>query len=147
VSELDPQKELELLEAKREARRKQRELDQKGPGLEQALLDAKALDAAESEHGSSYVLGEDEGDKHQLAVIKTARGSVIVKRPAGAAHKKWVGSKHSHEDNFAYVRGALVHPPVERLSEIIDERPAVLDRVVKAVAELAGVRFAEILGK
>lgn len=140
--------ELEKIEAKRAERAKQREAEIRMPGIVRSLEDAKALDAAEAEHGSSYVSGGDEdGDKHQLAVVETSRGLIIVKRPSGPAHKKWRISKHTHEDNFAYVRGVLVHPPLETFSAIVDERPGALDRVVKAVAELAGVRFAELMGK
>lgn len=147
AEEAELEEKLEAIEQERLRRAEEAKAAARVADLKRRVREAEALNKAEAEYGSSYVYGRDEGDKHHLAVVETAAGIIILKRPFPPVHKRFMESKKTDEDEFAYVKSSLVYPAVHELSAIIEERPFVLDRCVKAVCELAGIRFSEVLGK
>lgn len=96
------------------------------------LARAQAIDAAEEEHGP---VGRG------CAVIEVVADGpiVIVKKPANATFRKYRDSKDTAEaSSKAFVKPCVVHPSAEEWPALLEEYPAVLSRVVKACARLAG---------
>lgn len=131
------QEQLEEIAARRKARR-----EAAGAGDDEAreLERAQAIDAAEEKYET--VVGKG------LAVIEVVANGpiVIVKKPANATYRKFQDSNESGEvSGKALVKPCVVYPESDVYAKILDEYPAVLIRLVKACARMAG--FAEDTGK
>lgn len=107
--------------------------------LERDAADAEALADATEKHGA---VGS------HIAVVPTILGCIIVKRPNGAAFRKFQDSAKA--DSVAFdklVRPCIVFPSADRVDRIFDEQPATLGRCADAVVQLAGARREELAGK
>lgn len=109
---------------------------------ERDAADAQALQEAECKHGRADVKAA------KIATVATDLGLVIVKRAHPATFKKFQDDGVFNTKAAAeLVRGCLIHPELGRFESMCDDQPAILSRVVDAVATLAGMRKAEIAGK
>lgn len=147
---------LEELNAKRAAKLEQSAAARAKANLPVAIADAEALAAAEEEHGESYRLGDEYEPHHKLVVVDTPLGDLIFKRPATVVHKKYLAASAAgkngvptHEQKFEYAFACLADQVRDkaRFTAAIDGWPGCLDRFVHGCAELAGVKFKELLGK
>jgi hypothetical protein len=126
----------------RERLRKAREKVAANEGAEAVAASARvlreevALEEAKAEHGG------------KVAVVETAVGRVIVKRPNSVYFRRYMdaGSTKS-EDLEKLVRHCLVHPDRDRLDRILEEQPGALLHLVSEIHELAGIRAKEVSGK
>jgi hypothetical protein len=106
---------------------------------EREAEDADALAAAVEKHGAVGT---------HLAIVQTSLGAVIVKRPNGAAYRKWQdAAKYDCVSLEKLVRPCIVSPDATKVDRIFDVLPATLTLVANAVVELAGARNAELSAK
>ncbi len=136
--EKSPQQELDEIAQRRAARRRQYT---DGQLLELELERARVIDAAEEKYGVV-----DDG----IAVIAVSDAPdapiVIVKRPPMATFRKYQDSKaNASEAASAFVRPCVVHPAQDAYDRLLNEYPALLTRLTKACAKLAGYRDDEKL--
>lgn len=107
--------------------------------LEREADDAEALASATEKHGAVGT---------HIAVVPTLLGCIIVKRPNGAAFRKFQDSAKA--DSVAFeklVRPCIVFPSADRVDVIFEQQPATLGRCADAVVQLAGARKEELAGK
>ncbi len=99
----------------------------------------EALEAAEKEYGE---LGK------KVAVVVTAEGAIIVKRPHRANVSKFIDSeKMGSAAMEALVRSCVIHPPKAELQRILDEQPAALAVIASEALTLAGAGAKALSGK
>jgi len=144
----DESKELETrLAAARERRRAaEAKREQTASALStQAMVEAEERDAADAE---AIAKAEEEIGERRIAVIRTELGAVIVKRPNPVLYKRFRDKESAKtQDLEMLVRPCLVHPPFARFDAMLEEQPAVLDRVADRVVFLAGFRGKEVSEK
>ncbi len=107
--------------------------------LERDASDAEALAAAVEKHGPQGT---------HVRVVPSLLGAIIVKRPTGAAFRKFQDSAKA--DSVAFeklVRPCIVSPDAATVDRIFDEQPALLGMCADAVVQLAGARKEELAGK
>lgn len=123
------QAKLAEIEERRRARTAKDEVELASAELERAEL----IEKFENEHGS---VGQG------IAVLEAPSGElIIVKKPKSATYRKFQDSKASTSEAFAaLVKPCVVHPAAERYAELLEEYPAMLLRLSKAVTSLAGFR-------
>jgi hypothetical protein len=114
-----------------------------------AIADAKALEAAEKEHGQCFILGETESAfGRKIAGVRTDSGIVIVKRAHPAVFKQFQeADEMTTEVIEKLVRPSLVYPDKETLGKWMETHPAKLVEVANAIAILAGARGGKVKGK
>lgn len=111
----------------------------------QALKDEEALETIEGKYGKSYVYGAEDAGTCKVAVVRTAYGSVIVKRAAPQVFKKFQSVGKTDEKTLTeLVRPSLLHPTPEAFFTLCDTQPMVLMHSANAVCELAGAKTAEV---
>ncbi len=128
--------ELEAARVEREAAlSEQEELE----SAERAVRDAKALAAAEKEHGRAG---------KSLAAVETPRGLVIVKRAAPIVFRRFQDQGKYESDALRdLVKPCVVYPDKGAFDQLLEEFPGLLVPLSNAVCELAGVRAKEVSGK
>lgn len=135
--------ELEAEKAAREAARAQREAEDEARARIEAakreLADEEVLDRFRDELG--------ERGKRWTSV-STSAGVVIVKRPHPATFKKFRDAgKYKTKELEEFVRPCVAHPDAQGLTDLLNDFPAVLDKIADAAFELAEGRVKEISGK
>ena len=106
---------------------------------ERAALNAEAITRATCELGA-------EG-RHFLAV-DTDQGVIIVKRPHSAVFRRFSDlDAPKHLDVEQLVKPCVTHPDRSRLDTMLEEQPAILNRLALAVGRLAGARAQDLAGK
>lgn len=112
-------------------------LDEELADAARALADAKAIAEAERALG-----------KKCLATYDTPRGVVIVKRPNHLLFRKFMDAG---EMTVAVceelIRPCLVHPSRDVFDSYSEEYPAIIIPVANRIAQLAGSRSKDQLGK
>ena len=101
------------------------------------LADEEAIEKAIAEHGKL-----DE----KIAVIRTALGAVIVKRPSAMRFKKLQdqGADFKSIEVERFVRPSLIYPDVERFDQMTEDLPAIWMDCCSAMFRLCGVRKDDI---
>jgi hypothetical protein len=124
---------------KRAERAELADVDAQIAAAERELKDEKAITQAECEHGAI-------GD--MIAVLRTPRGVVIVKRPSPLVYRRFRDTGvHNSEELQKLIRPSLVHPSLTALEAILDELPALETAVADQVVALAGFGRAHVAGK
>lgn len=124
-------------EAKRQATQAAADALAKVETEEREALDEEAIANAEAEHGAN-----------KIGIVRTDLGAVIVKRPHPAHYKRFRDRESAKtQDLEKLVRPCVVYPDATRFDAMLDEQPAILDRVANQVVELAGFRAREVSGK
>lgn len=110
--------------------------------LDRDALDAgarAALEAAEKEHGE---LGR------KVALVMTAEGPVVIKRPHRANVAKFLDSERATSATMeALVRSCLVYPGRDEFARLLDEQPAALTIIASEALTLAGAGAKALAGK
>lgn len=84
----------------------------------------------------------------KVAVIETAEGAVIVKRPKRPTVAKFTDAgKFDTSALEALVRPCLVHPDAKGFDSLLEEQPASLTIIAGEVLRLAGADSKAISGK
>ncbi len=131
----------EALEQSRAAKAAEVQLEDELAAELHALEEAQLVDKFESEHGP---LGRG------IAVVRTARGPIVVRRPNASSYRKFLdkgAEKFSTEGLEILTRPCVLHPSKAAFDTLIEELPHALIDAGNAVCELAGVRKAERSGK
>lgn len=127
------------LAAERSARDEARTSDDEMERELQGLADDQALAKAELEIGP---VGK------KLAVCKTPRGSVIVKKPNHVLFRRFQDSGADSTDEFEkLVRPCVVHPSPAAFDALLEEYPAALTAIATQVCALAGAQLKQLGGK
>lgn len=128
LAELDEQ-----ATAKAETAEKLRKLE----AAEREIADRKVVAAAEDEHGAD-----------KIAVIPTADGVVIVKRPPLMHYRKFANKTDPGLDDATQLALlCLVHPQRPAFTELVEKYPAVPFLAATAIIDLAAGRKADRSGK
>jgi len=132
------------------ARERTRAAEAKRAQAEEKSAGARAVEAAEIEADDAEAIAQAEDDHgaHRIAIVRTAIGCVIVKRPHPAVYKRFRDRGEAKTaDLDALVRKSLVYPDAQRFDRMIEELPATLDHAANKVVELAGFKAKEVAGK
>lgn len=134
----------------REARGETEAAARKLAQAEQALLDDKAIAEAEERHESrSFLFGEEKCTDHKLAVVRTAQGVIIVKRPHSPTYHRFVDEgkgSPNHEHCMKLVQPIVVYPK-DRYQKMFDAQPGLLIVCANAAVELAIGSAGAVAGK
>lgn len=135
--------ELETRKAEREAARAEKEAlseaREKIVRAKRALEDAEVIERFEDQLG-------DRGVKWDA--VETAAGVVIVRRPHAATFKKFRDAgRYKSKDVEELVRPCVAHPDAQGVTDLLNDYPAVLDRLADVVFSLAEGRAREVAGK
>lgn len=97
------------------------------------LADEEAIEKAIAEHGRI-----DE----KIAVVRSALGVVIVKRPSAMRFKKLQdqGADFSSTEVERFVRPSLLYPDPDRFDQMTEDLPAIWMDCCSAMFRLCGVR-------
>lgn len=135
--------ELEARKAEIDARRAEKaaeaELREKVRAARREIEDAELIEKYEAELGE---LGKD------FKAISTDEGLIIVRRPHPATYKRFRDrGKYTTKDVEEFARPGVVYPDAQKLTDILNKYPAVLDLLADAAHDLAVGRSREIAGK
>jgi hypothetical protein len=98
-----------------------------------------ALEAAEKEHGE---LGR------KIALVITAEGPVIIKRPHRATVSKFLDAERATSATMlALVKSCIVYPGKDEFDRLLDEQPAALTILASEALTLAGAGAKALAGK
>lgn len=129
--------ELQQAREEREARRREQEQVER---LEREARDEEAVARVEDEHGPI--------DDVELGRIDTDRGVVIVRKPKAIHMQRYRDTGEAKTaDLEKLVRVCLVYPDKSAFDSMVEELPALLDRVANKVVILGGFRLKEVSGK
>lgn len=139
-------KELAEIEAKKselEAQRAQR-------AAEAEMREKIRVARLEAETAELIMKYEDElGDLDRaFKIVVSDGGAIVVKRPHPASYNRFRDRgeyKSRTVDELA--RQCIVHPSAEKVTEILNTYPGILDHLADAIHELAGGRARALAGK
>lgn len=127
------------LEQDRAAREAEADAEDALLAARRTVRDQEALDKAIAEHGRVDV---------KLAVLETAGGLVILKKPSSMRFARFQDQgDYNHKELFKLVNPSIVYPDSDRFSALYEDEPALLLRCANAIARLAGVRKQELEAK
>lgn len=140
------QAELAELEAKRAemaaaraARDAEAEVREQIEATKREIADAEIIERFEDELGPRG---------QRWATVSTRHGVVVVKRPHPATFKAFRDAgKYKSKAVEDLVRPCVAHPDPSGLTSLLNDYPAVLDKLADAVFELAEGRARDISGK
>jgi hypothetical protein len=96
-----------------------------------------AVEAAEKEHGAK-----------KIAVVLTAEGAVIVKRPARLVVKAFLDAgKVSLDEMEKVAKYSLVYPSPAAFNKLLEEQPAAVTIIANEALLLAGAGAQALTGK
>lgn len=108
--------------------------------IDRESLDDKtrdALAAAEKEHGEKRV-----------ALVMTAEGAVILRRPHRNNVSKFMDAEKINSAVMtALVKSCVIHPDKDAFERLLDEQPAALAPIANAALVLAGSGAQSLAGK
>jgi hypothetical protein len=98
---------------------------------------AEAYDRAQVEHGAK-----------QVALIETAAGDVVLRRPHVAAYRKFQDAEgNKSESAIEFVKSCLLYPPKPTFDKWYTEQAGILPDLANACVVLAGFRDKNAKGK
>jgi len=98
---------------------------------------AEALDRAQIEFGAK-----------QVALVETAAGDVVIRRPHVAAYRKFQDAEGAKSDNaIEFVKSCLLYPPKPVFDKWYSSQAGILPGIANKAVELAGFRTGEAKGK
>lgn len=133
--------ERDALRAEVAARDKAREAQDALEAEERALANEMAIAKAEAEHGRIR--------DGKIGAIESRLGVVIVKRPTSSHYQRFMKGdpKKVREDADALVRSCIVHPSLVVFDSMLEEQPGLIDPLLAACVQLAGLGAQEVAGK
>lgn len=133
--------ERDALRAEVAARDKAREAQDALDAEERALANEMAIAKAEAEHGRIR--------DGKIGAIESRLGVVIVKRPTSQEYQRFMKGdpKRVREDADTLVRCCIIYPSLVVFDAMLEEQPGLIDPLLAACVQLAGLGAQEVAGK